>query len=83
MEKKKHSRTQESFLIVFVAVCCVLVATTLWIAFHESSAGATTTDGPYSYPTYSFDGPTLTPHAHKRTPPPTIDPRTKQPTLTF
>lgn len=83
MGKTNHSRAQEALLIVFVTVCCVLVVATLVIAFEESTAGATTSEDSYGYPAYSSDQQTSTPSAYPVTPPPTIDPRTKQPTLTF
>lgn len=83
MGKTKNSRAQEALLMVFVAVCCVLVAMTLVIAFDESNSGATTTAGANGYPVYSNGQTTVTPSAHPVTPPPTIDPRTEQPTLTF
>lgn len=82
MAKTKHSRTQEAALIVFVAICFVLVVLTVVIAFDESDTGATTS-GAYGYPAYADDESTPTPSLMPFTPPPTWDPRTKQPTLTF
>lgn len=82
MGKTNHSRAQEVALIGFVVVCFVLVAATLMIAFDESHAGATTGET-YGYPAYTRGQLTATPSPFPQTPPPTLDPRTKQPTLTF
>lgn len=82
MGKSKQSNVREGLLIVFVTACFVLVALTLIIAFNDAGMIATT-ENAQGYPAHTYQQSTLTPSAVPLALPPTIDPRTKQPTLTF
>jgi len=82
MGKSKQSRLQEGLLIAFAAACFVLVALTLITAFNDAGMIATTEDV-RGYPAHTSQQTTPTPSAVPPAPPPTIDPRTKSPTLTF